>query len=240
MKKVGLEAPEEPVVAGSPSQHEVGVTRRAIVRLLAQHGSLTAPAIAEHLALSTVGVRRHLVELVESGDAVVVQRKPKAGRGRPPKVYQLTPQGQDRLGNAYDELAQLAFRELRELGGEAAVALLARKRAGAMLSGIGLDAPDFRAADAQAKVELLAQALTSSGYAASTTRVASGVQLCQHHCPVSHVAADFPALCEAETAAFSELLGTHVQRLATIAQGNCVCTTHIPVNQGVPVKEEIS
>ena len=235
MKKVGLATPEEPAVAGPPSQHEVGVTRRAIVRLLAQHGSLTAPAIAEQLELSTVGVRRHLVELVESGDAVVVQRKPKTGRGRPPKVYQLTSQGQDRLGNAYDELAQLAFRELRELGGDDAVTALARKRAGAMLSGIGLDTEDFQSADAQTKAERLAQALTSSGYAASTKLVASGVQLCQHHCPVSHVAADFPALCEAETAAFGELLGTHVQRLATIAQGNCVCTTHIPVK-----KEEAS
>ena len=47
-----------------------------------------------------------------------------------------------------------------------------------------------------------------------------GVQLCQHHCPVAHVAAEFPALCEAETQAFAELLGTHVQRLATIARGD--------------------
>ncbi|ERG69116.1 helix-turn-helix transcriptional regulator [Segniliparus rugosus] len=239
MKTVDPATMEEPVIAGPSSQHEVGVTRRAIVRLLAQHGSLTAPAIAEHLELSTVGVRRHLVELVESGDAVVVQRKPKAGRGRPPKVYQLTPQGQDRLGNAYDELAQLAFRELQRLGGEEAVVALARRRADSMLSEIGLDSPDFRSADPQSKAERLAQALTSSGYAASTTRVASGVQLCQHHCPVSNVAADFPALCEAETAAFGELLGTHVQRLATIAQGNCVCTTHIPVTQRAS-KEEVS
>ncbi|ADG98779.1 putative transcriptional regulator [Segniliparus rotundus DSM 44985] len=233
MKTLGLPSAAESASSGLPaagpaSQHEVGVTRRAIVRLLAQHGSLTAPVIAEHLELSTVGVRRHLVELVESGDAVVVQRKPTSGRGRPPKVYQLTPQGQDRLGNAYDELAKLAFGELQSLGGDAAVAALARTRARAMVSAIGLDAPDFRAADAQTKAERLAQALTSAGYEASTTRIGSGVQLCQHHCPVLGVAADFPALCEAETAVFSELLGTHVQRLATIAQGNCVCTTHIP------------
>jgi predicted ArsR family transcriptional regulator len=42
------------------------------------------------------------------------------------------------------------------------------------------------------------------------------------------VAAEFPELCEAETAAFSALLGTHVQRLATIAHGDGVCTTYIP------------
>ena len=45
---------------------------------------------------------------------------------------------------------------------------------------------------------------------------------------VSGVAAQYPQLCEAETQAFSRLLGTHVQRLATIAHGDGVCTTYIP------------
>ena len=55
-----------------------------------------------------------------------------------------------------------------------------------------------------------------------------GEELCQHHCPIAHVAAEFPQLCEAETALFSKVLGTHVQRLATIAHGDGVCTTFIP------------
>jgi len=73
--------------------------------------------------------------------------------------------------------------------------------------------------------------LSRDGYAASTVRAAEGsesLQLCQHHCPVSHVAAEFPQLCEAETVAFGRILGTHVQRLATIAHGDGVCTTHVP------------
>jgi predicted ArsR family transcriptional regulator len=54
------------------------------------------------------------------------------------------------------------------------------------------------------------------------------VQICQHHCPVSHVAEEFPELCDAEREAFAEVLGTHVQRLATIVNGDCACTTHVP------------
>ena len=77
--------------------------------------------------------------------------------------------------------------------------------------------------------EALAAALTAHGYAATTeTRPRAGVQLCQHHCPVAHVAAEFPELCEAETRAFERVLGTYVQRLATIAHGDGVCTTHVP------------
>jgi hypothetical protein len=48
------------------------------------------------------------------------------------------------------------------------------------------------------------------------------------------VAERFPQLCEVETEMFSRLLGVHVQRLATIAHGDGVCTTHVPANQTHP------
>ena len=49
---------------------------------------------------------------------------------------------------------------------------------------------------------------------------------------MAHVAEKFPQLCEAETEAFSRVLGVHVQRLATIAHGDGVCTTHVPRASG--------
>ena len=76
--------------------------------------------------------------------------------------------------------------------------------------------------------------MSREGYAASVSALGAGGQLCQHHCPVAHVAAEFPQLCEAETRAFERLLGTHVQRLATIARGDAVCTTYVPGSAGVP------
>ncbi len=70
------------------------------------------------------------------------------------------------------------------------------------------------------------------GYAAgiehTTAPGVDGVQICQHHCPIADVAQEFPQLCEAETRAFERLIGTNVQRLATIAHGDGICTTHIP------------
>ena len=43
-----------------------------------------------------------------------------------------------------------------------------------------------------------------------------------------HVATEFRQFCDAETEAISRLLGVHVQRLATLAGGEHVCTTFIP------------
>ena len=89
--------------------------------------------------------------------------------------------------------------------------------------------------DTAARAEALVDALIDDGYAASARPVGTagagqltGIQLCQGHCPVQHVAAEFPQFCEAETEAFSRLLGVHVQRLATLAHGDHVCTTFVP------------
>ncbi len=83
--------------------------------------------------------------------------------------------------------------------------------------------------DVTARTHALAAALSSDGYAASARPMgAGGTQLCQGHCPVQHVAAAFPQLCEAETEVFARLLGGHVQRLATLAHGEHVCTTYVP------------
>jgi len=70
--------------------------------------------------------------------------------------------------------------------------------------------------------------LSDEGYAAGVHDGPVGEQLCQQHCPVSHVAHEFPQLCEAETEAIAKVLDSHVQRLATIAHGDGVCTTCIP------------
>jgi predicted ArsR family transcriptional regulator len=91
--------------------------------------------------------------------------------------------------------------------------------------------------DLPARVQALAEALNADGYAASARPApvigaVHGEQICQHHCPVAHVAAEFPQLCEAETEAFGRLLGTPVQRLATIAHGDGVCTTHVTCTSG--------
>jgi predicted ArsR family transcriptional regulator len=205
-------------------------TRSAVVQLLLEEGPITATAIGEKLGLSAAGVRRHLDALIESGQARV--GRPAAwqqqGRGRPAKVYQLTADGRGRLRHAYDDLAGAAMRQLRKIGGDPAVREFARERVDAIVEGV---APvEERTPGALArKADEIATAFRSAGFAASTRKVGTGVQICQHHCPVSHVAEEFPELCEAELAEFRRLLGTHVQRLATIANGDCACTTHVPL-----------
>lgn len=214
-----------------------GGTRHLVARLLLEQGPVSAAVIAEELGLSAPAVRRHLDALLADGEA---GERPAPtlghrGRGRPPKHFALTEAGRARFGHAYDDLAVSALRFLREHGGQEAVRAFAEARMASLLDSrrarMTRSPTSGDGAGDKERVADLANLLSREGYAASTRTLGSGEQLCQHHCPVAHVAAEFPELCEAETAAFAEALGTHVQRLATIARGDAVCTTHVPTGK---------
>jgi predicted ArsR family transcriptional regulator len=214
-----------PVNAGASD----GRTRDRVAQLLMDRGSATAAELGAQLGLSPAAIRKHLDAML--ADALVEAREVRQsgprGRGRPAKTFVLTAAARESFPHFYDGIATAALRWIAENGGADAVKAFAtaqvktlEERCKAAL----LSAGD----DPMARAEALAEALTAEGYAANATTIATGGQLCQHHCPVAHVAAEFPQLCDAETEVISRLIGTHVQRLATIAHGDGVCTTHIP------------
>jgi len=204
-------------------------TRARIARLILENGPVSAAALSTRLGLTPAAVRRHLDGLLAGGMIEVrsARRPASRGRGRPAKLFVITDAGRSAFEHAYDDLATSALRFLAEAAGPDAVTEFARRQVAELERRYR---PVMASADPGAKVQALAEALSADGYAASATGApagSSGEQLCQHHCPVAHVAAEFPQLCEAETEAFGRLLGTPVQRLATIAHGDGICTTHV-------------
>jgi predicted ArsR family transcriptional regulator len=200
-------------------------TRDAIARSILENGPSTASTLSERLALTPAGIRRHLDLLV--ADGILEARDPRVGssrgRGRPSKVFLMTDEGRSKFEHSYDDLAVAALKFMAADSGDHLVTAFAESRA----EDIERKATTYLAKRAK-KVDALATFLTEQGYAASVEKRGTGEEICQHHCPIAHVAAQYPQLCEAETQAFSRLLGTHVQRLATIAHGDGVCTTYIP------------
>ncbi|MGZ6826280.1 MAG: helix-turn-helix transcriptional regulator [Mycobacteriales bacterium] len=197
-------------------------TRERVLSLLLERGPSTAATLSEQLDVTVAGIRRHLDALLAEG--VVTTREPRrrvVTRGRPAKLYALTDAGHAAGPSAYDDLAVSALRFMSD----------EQVQAFADARGAELEQRYAHVAHADDKPAALALALSEDGYAASTTGQGLGVQLCQHHCPVQHVAAEFPQLCDAETAALGRLLDVHVQRLATIAHGDGVCTTFVPTGK---------
>lgn len=210
-------------------------TRRDVLTQILRHGPVSATDISEALGLSAAGVRRHLDNIVSDGFAETVEapRGPSGAgrtRGRPARLYRLTDAGRGRFGHDYDTLALLALRTLRETGGDDAVEAFADQRMQDIFGAVAAEVED--GADDGAVVDRarrIAAALTDRGYAATVDEAATGVQICRHHCPIQDVAQEFPELCAAEHRVVTELLGHHTQPLATIADGNGICTTHIPL-----------
>ena len=204
-------------------------TRAAVARLILENGPVTAAALSDRLGLTPAAIRRHLDALLAEG--MIEGRNARTygsrGRGRPAKVFAITDAGRSAFEHAYDDLATGALRFLAQTAGPGAVTAFARQQIAELERRYR---PVVESAEPGERVQALADALSADGYAASSGGAPAGrggEQLCQHHCPVGHVAAEFPQLCEAETEAFSRLLGTPVQRLATIAHGDGVCTTHV-------------
>jgi len=203
-------------------------TRHRVARSILVDGPSTAAALGERLDLTPAAVRRHLDQLVDDGSVEAREPRQQAhrGRGRPAKVFALTEHGRDSFDQQYDDLAVQALRFLHETGGDEAIRAFAQQRVAFIEERFDETA---RARPEQSPAEVLAGIFTDEGYAAAVRSLPlAGEQLCQQHCPVSHVAHEFPQLCEAETEAIGRVLGRHVQRLATIAHGDGVCTTCIP------------
>lgn len=203
-------------------------TRDLVARSILENGPTSAVVLAQRLGFTPAGIRRHLDALVSEG--LLEAREPhlvlRRGRGRPSKVFVMTDGGREKFEHSYDDLAVSALKFLASRVGEESLMEFANSRAAEIER--TLVPVVKKAKNSRERVDALATFLTREGYAASILPRANGEELCQHHCPIAHVAAEFPQLCEAETQAFSRLLGTHVQRLATIAHGDGVCTTYIP------------
>ena len=215
-------------------------TRARVARTLLEHGPSTAALVAERLGLTSAAVRRHLDSMVADGLAESCEQAPfgplagRRGRGRPARFFSLTDAGRDEFEQAYDDLAAGVLRYLSQHHGPTAVAAFARERVAAVEARY---AETLAGTPPQQRAQALAEALSADGFAAEsppTPAPATGEQVCQHHCPVAHVAAEFPQLCEAESEMFGRLLGTHVRRLSTIARGDGICTTHVPAPAPVP------
>jgi len=229
-------------------------TRDRLVQAISTHGPITARQLAERFGLTSAAVRRHLAALEAEGviaehEVLVAQR----GRGRPSKSFVLSQSAHEDLPGGYDEMAVMAVAELARLGGEEAVTALAERRIADWESAIARRVAECEEAGetvtAARKLELLSELLTERGYATTVRplhvplpaasaqsgtapRTLVTAQLCHGHCPVLDIAADHPELCEAETRVISRIIGTPVQRLATLAQGAHACTTHIPLTEG--------
>ncbi|MCU4297894.1 ArsR family transcriptional regulator [Brevibacterium permense] len=212
-------------------------TRQKVFQSVLDEGPITASSLAKALELTPAAIRRHLDALESEGLLEVRELAGKqAGRGRPARHYVVTTAGHDSVSHSYDELAVNILRFMEDKHGRSAVEGFTEDLVNRLRERLGPELEKRGGTTVASRSRALAAALTREGYAASATPVAAGtpleaMQLCQGHCPIQAVATEYPEICEAELAMFSDYLGVDVRRLSSLAQGDHVCTTHIPTSE---------
>lgn len=212
-----------------------------VAQSLLTDGPASARVLAQRLGVTPAAIRRHLDSLTEAGwvvfgDRPAYGRVAAGGRGRPARVYSLTARGRNQFAHNYDHLAVEALNALYQLGGQKAINVFAKSQADRLVGRISSAAAFQKNKKIENRAQALVAVLNEEGYATTVEAARGpigGLQLCQHNCPIEDAASAHPELCEHETKAFSEVLGVHVTRIATIAAGDGVCTTMIPTQESI-------
>ncbi|MCB4207460.1 winged helix-turn-helix transcriptional regulator [Arthrobacter sp. UM1] len=226
-------------VVYSETDGETGTRERVLAAVL-RHGPVSALELGRLLGLTAAAIRRHLDALQKEERIEVKLVRGEGGAGRPARRFVASRRSHDVLEDDYSAIAVQALHALAEIGGEDAVRAFAKERFEDMYARY---APLVEQAgpDVGARARALVEALTADGFAGTKRDVGAGlpaamksVQVCQGHCPIQDLAAEFPEFCAEETTVFAKLLGVDVRRLSTLATGGHVCTTHVPVSRRRP------
>ncbi|MDW7981489.1 MAG: metalloregulator ArsR/SmtB family transcription factor [Thermomicrobium sp.] len=196
-------------------------TREQLLTLLKKSEGLTADQLARLLGITSMAVRKHLTALERDGLVTTSLERRKIGR--PARLYRLSAQADTLFPQQYDVLVTEVLHDLATLDGPAKVDLVLRRRTERMgeLLARQLDQIPTLAE----RVRRLAEALDALGYYATWERVDDRTfRLCQYHCPIRQVAANFPITCDAEAELYRTLLRADVERRCHIASGDACCS----------------
>ena len=204
-------------------------TRYTVLITLKKQGRLTANELAEMLAMTPMGVRRHLALLEHDG--LVHHETVQRGMGRPSNVYWLSEQAQDVFPATYAQLTNELLSYIELLDGSAQVEAIFQRRGQRRIQQAQLrlqDKPTLAA-----RVAELAAILDEDGYLADWQQVDEQTfVLREFNCAVHHVARRFQQACGSEIAFIQTVLpDATVERQHHILRGETFCGYRIVARQ---------
>lgn len=157
--------------------------------------------------MSEANVRHHLRHLAADG-RVTVNNPRVNGRGRPQKVYRLSPALEG------DNLAVLT---------DALLSVEGQKSKVESLAGYILDAAPFSNLPIAKRLALLVEKLNAMHYQSRWEAGAEGPRVIFGRCPYAAVIEKHPELCRMDVSVLGNALGREVKQLGRIEKGMGVC-----------------
>ncbi|MDF2658031.1 MAG: MarR family transcriptional regulator [Paenibacillus sp.] len=183
-------------------------TRRAIVKLLKQNGSMDAHQLAVQLGVTAMAVRQHLYDLQEQ--KLVTFTEEARAMGRPAKMWTLTSEANRLFPDGYADLTVSLIESMKEAFGDEGLEKLLEIRNRKQVLDYRSKAPaNLPLKD---KLEAIAEARTAEGYMAEVVENADGsYQYVEKHCPICEAAKACTNLCLKELEMFQDVLGNKVE-----------------------------
>jgi predicted ArsR family transcriptional regulator len=195
-------------------------TKTEILRFLKTAGGSEVKAIAGACGLTTMAVRRHLLDLRAAGlIQVKTERRPK---GRPTTVHSLSELGDAEFPRDYEGLACDLLSSLSALDGEPKIRQVFRHRRQEMTARY---LSRMKSKNLEQRVCEVAAILTECGYMADVSPTGRGsFLLTEHNCALPRVAKCFPVTCDEELCLIRDLVGASVTRVSHVLAGDRQCS----------------
>ena len=222
----------------------LSTAKQRMLEYLKRTDGATASEMAEALDITEAAVRQHLDALVERG-LVESRSRPrtKAGRGRTPSEWVLTPEASSQFADRHGQLTVELLDAMRDALGTEGIDRVIDSRAHHQLEAYRAVVPAVGTATLERRVRALARQRTAEGYMADVHREGDGVVLVEHHCPICTAATACPGFCRSELELFRDTLGPDVtvERTAHLLAGDVRCAYLIrPVDKTVKTKAKVA
>jgi predicted ArsR family transcriptional regulator len=191
---------------------------RQFLERLRELGGGTIQEICADLGVTATAVRQRLVRL--QGTAMVARELVRAGRGRPHHVYRVTQAALCELGDNYADLAQILWREMRNIEEPSIRERLVSRIEDALVEQFGKVSPRASLND---RMTQLTSALQDRGFQVELDQSGLLPVLRENSCPYFELASEDPAICELEQAVFRRVLGADVKLTQCCLDGHRCC-----------------
>jgi len=199
---------------------QLPTTRRRVLVSLKENGASTVDQLSAQLDITTVAVRRHLVNLER--DHLVQHHEAKQTVGRPSFVYELTEAGHTLFPKRYDKLATQILESVDEIFGAEAIDKIFQHSLSRQMESYR---PYLDGKTLKERVQQLALLREAEGYMATWEQIDDNTFLLrQHNCPILKVAQWCRATCAEATSTLGQLLDAEVTRQSHQVDGDASCT----------------
>lgn len=197
-------------------------TRQSIVELLKKNKELSVSGLKEHLDITEMAVRKHLVKL--EADELITSRSIRQPMGRPVIYYSLTEKGHEIFPNNYDKIVVELLQDIHENLGEETIDTLFKNREQRLRK--RYQRRIYKEDSLTERVEQLVDVQSENGYMAefSAPENDDTITFEQYNCPIAAIADRYDRPCHYELELFKEVLGTdQIERVECIAKGGKSC-----------------